>query len=392
MKKIYLDNAATTKVDPKIVKAILPYFTHNYGNASEHHYAGINAREAIEHSRETIANFLGADKNEIIFTSCSTESINLSHKGLIESETSKNKKVHIITTPIEHKAVLEACKHTNAEITYLPVNKYGLVKVEDVEKAIKPNTILVSIMYVNNEIGTIEPIKEIGEMLRKYNLKHKTHIYFHTDATQAIQYLNCDVNYLNVDLLSFTGHKIHAPKGIGVLYIREGTPLIRQQDGGGQEFGLRAGTENVPYIIGLEKAIELIQKLETFNKKSVMSKHITSLRNELIKKVLKIPDVQLTGSILNRVPHIASFVFRGIKGEDLVIILSKEGIACSSGSACTSDHPEPSHVLKAIGLDDEWAVGAVRFSLSKYTTLKEILEVEKKLEISVNKLRGKNYE
>ncbi len=370
----------------------MPYFTHNYGNASEHHYAGINAREAIEHSRETIANFLGADKNEIIFTSCSTESINLSHKGLIESETSKNKKVHIITTPIEHKAVLEACKHTNAEITYLPVNKYGLVKVEDVEKAIKPNTILVSIMYVNNEIGTIEPIKEIGEMLRKYNLKHKTHIYFHTDATQAIQYLNCDVNYLNVDLLSFTGHKIHAPKGIGVLYIREGTPLIRQQDGGGQEFGLRAGTENVPYIIGLEKAIELIQKLETFNKKSVMSKHITSLRNELIKKVLKIPDVQLTGSILNRVPHIASFVFRGIKGEDLVIILSKEGIACSSGSACTSDHPEPSHVLKAIGLDDEWAVGAVRFSLSKYTTLKEILEVEKKLEISVNKLRGKNYE
>lgn len=379
MNKIYLDNAATTMVAPEVVKVMLPYFTNYYGNASEPHSWGIEASNAIEKAREIIANFLGADSAEIIFTSCSTESINLSHKGLLESM--KNK--HVITTPIEHKAVLEALKHSKAKVTYLPVDKYGLVKVEDVKKAIRPDTVLVSIMYVNNEIGTIEPVKEIGEMLKKYNLKHKTHIYFHIDATQAIQYLPCKVDELNVDLLSFTGHKIHAPKGIGALYIRSFTPIARQQDGGGQELGLRAGTENVPYIVGLGKAIELTKKVE--------KQKIYKLRDELLEKILQIPDTQMTGAYpnLGRVPHIASFVFKGLRGDELLLALSKKGIACASGSACTAGSMEPSHVLKAIGLTDEWAIGSVRFSLSKYTTLKEVQIVEKELKMIVNKLRGK---
>jgi len=396
MKQIYLDNAATTQVDPQVVKAILPYFTNYYGNASEPHSWGAKANEAIEQSREKIANFLGADKSEIIFTSCSTESINLAHKGLLEGLECRVRYPHIITTKIEHKAVLNACEHLKKygkiAVTYLSVDKDGLVDIKKLKKAIRPNTALVSIMYVNNEIGTIEPIREIGEMLREYNQKHNTHIYFHTDATQAIQYLECNVDCLGVDLLSFTGHKIHAPKGVGVLYVRRDTPLTRQQDGGGQEFGLRSGTENVPYIVGIGKAIELIQKSGTFDHRSAMYKYMVSLRNELIKRVLKISDVQLTGHISNRIPHIASFVFKGIKGEDIVMALSKKGIACATGSACNSDNLEPSHVLKAIGLDDEWAIGSVRFSLSKYTKIEDISLATKELEKVVNQLRGVTYE
>lgn len=390
MKKIYLDNAATTKVAPEVVDAMLPYFTNYYGNASEPHLWGIKANEAIEHSRERIANILGAEKEQIIFTSCSTESINLSHKGIIELGEKVLGRPHVITTPIEHKAVLEAIKHSHAEVTYLPVDKNGLVKVEDVEKAIKFNTILVSVMYVNNEIGTIEPIRAIGEMLKAYNKKHKVKIYFHTDATQAIQYRNCNVDWLGVDLLSFTGHKIHAPKGIGALYVRDANILIRQQDGGDQEFKLRAGTENVPYIVGLAKAVDMMGNRRLQDK-------VQKLRDRLIddilfKKTTKIDGVQLTGHAYERVPHIASFVFKGIKGEDLLLALSEKGIACATGSACTSGSLEPSHVLRAIGLTDEWSIGSLRFSLSKYTTLKEILQVEKELKIVVNKLRTQQYE
>ena len=386
MKQIYLDNAATTQVDTKIVNAMLPYLTHYYGNASQPHSWGIKANKAIDQSREVIAKFLGADKDEIIFTSCSTESINLAHKGLIEAINDNNEdKVHIITTPIEHKAVLEACKHTNAKVTYLPIAENGIINVEDVRNAIQQNTVLVSIMYVNNEIGTIQPIAEIGEMIRKFNKKNKRNIYFHVDATQAIQYLNCNVNRLGVDLLSFTGHKIHAPKGVGVLYIRKDTPIIRQQDGGGQEFGLRAGTENVPYIVGLGKAIELI------NKKSVSDDvKINKLTIRIMEYVINnIPRAIITGDIQRRVPHIASFIFKNIRGEDIVLALSKKGIAAASGSACNANSVDISHVLKAIGLPRDWAMGQLRLSLSKYTTLKDILYVEKELKMIINRLRGK---
>jgi cysteine desulfurase len=241
-------------------------------------------------------------------------------------------------------------------------------------------------MYVNNEIGTIEPIREIGEMLRKHNKKLYDPIYFHTDATQAIRYLECNVDCLGVDLLSFTGHKIHAPKGIGALYVRRDTPLIRQQDGGGQELGLRAGTENVPYIVGLGKAIELTKKVE--------KQKIYKLRDRLIEQILQIPDTQLTGAYpnLGRIAHIASFAFKGLRGDEILLVLSKKGIACSAGSACTAGSLEPSHVLKAIGLTDKWAIGGVRFSLSKYTTLEEVNSVVKEMIIIVNKLREENYE
>ena len=391
MKKIYLDNAATTKVDSKVVKAMLPYFTNYYGNASEPHLFGEKAREAIENSREIIANFLGTtDSSDIIFTSCATESLNLVHKGLIKNylETHHNKKPHIITTPIEHKAVLEACKNSGAEITLIPVDFYGRVNEEDIRMNIKTNTILVSVMYVNNEIGTIQPIKDIGEMLKEWNKKHKTNILFHTDATQAIEYLDCNVDELGVDLLSFSGHKIHAPKGIGCLYIRSNSeltiPLTRQQDGGGQEFGLRAGTENVPYIVGLAKAVELIEKIDV--------KKIKRLRDDFMWWIVEnlSDELVLTGSRCYRAPHIASYVSKNIKGIDLVSALSRKGIACASGSACNSDSIEPSHVLKAVKVPKAYINGSIRFSLSKYTTRREIQVVEKELKMIVNTLRGKN--
>jgi len=378
MRTIYLDNAATTRVDTDVVKAMSPYFTNNYGNASEPHLWGINANEAIENARGTIARHLNAHPDEIVFTSCATESINLSHKGLIESF---NFQPHIITTSIEHKAVIETVKHLKASVTYLSVDRDGLISTKDLMEAITPNTVLVSVMYANNEIGTIEPIKEIGDILRKHNENHPDNrIYFHTDATQAIQYLDCDVNYLGVDMLSFTGHKIHAPKGIGALYIRKETPLIRQQDGGGQEFGLRAGTENVPYIVALGKAVSMINKSK--------GDSITKLRNTLVEYVLdKVPDSRLTGHVGLRVPHIASFTFKNVRGEDVVVALSERGIASASGSACTSGSIESSHVMKAIGAPDDWSAGQLRLSLSKYTTKSDVSNAGKELVSVIEKLR-----
>lgn len=399
MKKVYLDNAATTSVHPQVVKAMLPYFGQKYGNASEPHQWGVEARKAVEENRKKIADFFGAESQEIIFTSCATESINLSHKGLIEAVFQKfsifndqfSKKPHIITTQIEHKAVLETCKHLEklgmATVTYLPVDKYGLVNPEEVKKAIRQETVLVSIMYVNNEVGTIEPIKEISQLIKKINElrieNYESPIYFHTDATQAIQYLDCNVDKLGVDLLSFTGHKFYAPKGIGGLYVRKGTPLVRQQDGGGQESGLRSGTENVPYIVGLGKAIELIGELEGF-----VVGELTSLRDKLIKGILdKIPDTILTGHPTQRVAHIASFCFKGVEGEAILLRLDAEGIAASSGSACTSGFLEPSHVLLAMGIPPEVAHGSVRFSLGRETTKKDVDYVLEKLPPIIKQLR-----
>lgn len=386
MKTIYLDNAATTPVDPTVFQAMKPFFSQKFGNASEAHKWGTAAREAIEKSRSTLAQFLGAKPKEIIFTSGATESINLSHKGLIEGF----KKPHIITSHIEHKAVLETLKHLEnlglAEVTYLPVDKFGLVKVSDVEKAIKPNTVLVSIIYVNNEVGTIEPISQIGKLLKKLNtqrtVNHKPITYFHTDATQAIQYLNCNVDDLGVDLLSLTGHKFYAPKGIGALFVRSGTPLIRQQDGGSQERNLRAGTENVPFIVGMGKAIEMVAK----NKASHFQQ-TSKLRDELINHLTKIPGVVLTGHPTTRAPHIASFLIDGVEGEALELLLSDKGIAVSTGSACTSSDLAPSHVLSAMGFPPERSHGSLRISLGKDTTEDDINYITSVLPGIINKLR-----
>lgn len=380
MKQVYLDNAATTQVAKEVFLSMKPYFLKEFGNASEPHKLGQQARLAVEEAREKVADFLGASPEEIIFTSCATESINLAHKGLIEALNLENP--HIITSSVEHKAVLETLKYLEnkdmATVTYLPVDEYGLVNIHDLEKAITDQTVLVSIMYANNEVGTIEPIKEIGELLKKQD--HK--IYFHTDATQAIQYLDCSVGSLGVDLLSFTGHKIYAPKGIGALFVKKGTPLISQIRGGSQEKRRRAGTENVPYIVGLGKAIQLNKDLRIKIYES--SKR---LRDLLIQELLKVPGVKLTGHPENRLPHIASFVVEGVEGEALVLLLSNKGIFASTGSACTAGDLQSSHVLSAMGIPPEVSHGSLRFSLGKDTTELDIKYVIEVLPNVIEKLR-----
>lgn len=384
-KVIYLDNAATTKTDEKVLKAMLPYFSEKYGNPMAIYSLGQEAREAIEKAREKVANFLNCDSTEIIFTSGATESNNLAIKGVIEfwKKNNPGKIPHIIISAFEHHCIYEPCKSLEknglAEITYLPVYKDGIVKVEDVKKAIKPNTILVSVMYVNNEVGTVQPIAEIGGFIKSYRLKAKSSMLFHTDATQAINYFDCDVEKLGVDLLSFSGHKIYGPKGIGVLYARKNISIKRIQEGGEQEFGMRAGTHNVPAIVGLGKSIELISK---------DNKKILNLRNYLIEKVLKeIPGSYLNGSKEKRSPNNANFRFDNVEGESLVLALDIEGICASTGSACSSGTLEPSHVLLALGLKHEQAHGSLRLTLGKNTTKKEIEETVKVLKDIVKRLR-----
>jgi len=394
-RRVYLDYAATTPVDPGVLAAMLPYFNEKAGNASEVHSFGTEARVAIEEARSKVAEALGASHKEIIFTSCATESINLAHKGLVETinnqqSTINKTKPHIITTSIEHKAVIETCKHLEklgwAEVTYLPVDSTGLIAVDQIEKAIRPETVLISIMYVNNEVGTIQPIEQIGQLLKSINNKQLTinnrRIYFHTDATQAIQYLDCDVNRLGVDLMSLTGHKFHAPKGIGALYVRQGIKLVRQQDGGGQESNRRAGTENVPYIVGLGEAIKVAQAQITNHKSQ-----ITRLRDRVIEGVLKIHGTRLTGPKDKRAPHIASFVIEGVEGEAILLLLNEYGVAASTGSACTAGDLNPSHVLTAMGFKPEESHGSLRFSLGKGTTEEEIDYVIKILPEVVGKIR-----
>jgi len=398
MRKVYLDNAATTPVDKRVLAAARPYFSQRFGNASEPHLWGQEARRAIETAREKVADFLGAKPKEIIFTSCATESINLAHKGLLEAKLREfqnpksqiPKKLHIITSSVEHKAVLETCKHLEklgwAKVTYLPVDKYGMVRVSDVKQAIRPETILVSVMYVNNEVGTIEPVAEIGKVIKGINrsrrASHSPPLYFHTDATQAIQYLDCEVDKLGVDLLSLTGHKFCAPKGIGALYVRSGVPIVRQQDGGEQERGLRAGTENVPGIVALGEAIGQVQR-STFQ----VQNRVKELRDRLIDGVLKISGTKLTGHPTKRAPHIASFVIEGVEGEAMLLLLSDKGVAASSGSACTSGVLGPSHVLTAMGIPAEVSHGSLRFSLGKDTAGEDIDYVLKVLPGIVVQLR-----
>lgn len=391
MKKVYLDYAATTPLDQRVLKAMMPYLKDKFGNASSIHLWGQEAKMALERSRKTVAKFLHCQIKEVIFTSCSTESINLAHKGLVEGVKDKgfNGLPHIITSQIEHKAVLETCKHLEkislAKVTYLPVDKYGMIKPEDIKKAIIRNTILVSIIYINNEVGTVQAIQDVTKTINSQQLKAKNKIYFHIDATQAIQYLDCNVKNLKVDMLSLTGHKFYGPKGIGVLFVKRGTPLIRQQDGGGQEYKLRSGTENIAYIIGLAKAIELAEK----NKQQVVLK-VSKLRDRLIKGVLKIPRALLTGHSQKRAPHIASFIFPGAEGEAILLHLDSQGIAASSGSACTSGELKPSHVLTAMGFKPEIAHSSVRFSLGKKTTNKDIDYVIKVIPGIIKNLRRMN--
>lgn len=364
--KIYLDYSATTPIDPRVLDKMMPYFQEIFGNPSSIHIYGQRAETAVEEARKSISDTLHCSLNEIIFTSCGTESDNLAIRGVAFAERARRGADHILISPVEHHAVLNTASQLVSnfgfKLEYLPVDKYGMVQPDDVLQRIKPETALVSIIYANNEIGTINPITEIGEICQK------AQIPFHTDAVQAGTYLGLNVNKLNVDLMSLGGHKFYGPKGVGALYIREGVEVLSTQTGGSQEAGLRAGTQNVPYIVGMAEALQIAQEA----RKSA-SESMIELRDLIIDNVLeKIPGSHLTGHPKLRLPNHASFVFDSIDGNLLLSMLDIRGYSCSSGSACKTGNPEPSEVLLSMGLDDKLALGSLRVSLGRWTTADQI--------------------
>ena len=378
-KMIYLDNAATTKTAPEVVEAMLPYFTEFYGNASSVYGFAGNSKEAMTTARETIAKALGAKSNEIYFTAGGSEADNWALKATAESYKAKGN--HIITTKIEHHAILhtaEWLEKNGFEVTYLDVDENGVVKLDELKKAIRPETILISVMFANNEIGTIQPIKEIGEIAKANG------ILFHTDAVQAFGQVPINVDELNIDMLSSSGHKLNGPKGIGFLYIRKGVKIRSFVHGGGQERKRRAGTENVPGVVGYGVAVE--RAMNTMEERTAKEKE---LRDYLIDRVLKeVPYTRLNGHRTDRLPNNANFSFQFIEGESLLIMLDMEGICGSSGSACTSGSLDPSHVLLAIGLPHEIAHGSLRLTLSDETTKEDIDYVVEKVKEIVDRLRS----
>lgn len=378
MEKIYLDNAATTPVKKQVLDAMLPYFMESYGNPSSVYQLAQQNKKAVDEARDTVAKYLGAKTNEIFFTSGGTEADNWAIKGVAEAY--KHKGNHIITTKIEHHAVLHTCEYLEKrgyEITYLDVDETGRIRIEDLEKAIKDTTILITIMYANNEIGTIMPIEEIGLLAKQHQ------IIFHTDAVQATGQVKIDVKKQNIDLLSLSGHKLNGPKGIGALYVRQGIKLEPLMHGGAQERGRRAGTENVPGIVGLAKAIELAYG--NFEEKIAK---ITSLRDKLIKGLIEtIPYTKMNGNLEHRLPNNVNVAVEFVEGESLLLLLDMNGIAASSGSACTSGSLDPSHVLLALGIPHEKAHGSVRFTLSETTTEQQIDFVLEKMPQIVQRMR-----
>ena len=392
MKTIYLDNAATTPMDPRVLEAMLPYFNQEFANASSIHYAGSRAMSAVIASKSKIADFLACSADEVIFTSGATESDNLAIFGVLGSILGANKqnnqKPHLLVSAIEHEAVLEPAKHLEkqgvVDLDIIPVNADGLVELSVIKKMIKDNTALISIMYANNEIGVVEPIDKIGVWLEKINQKRSQKIYFHTDATQAVGYLDCSVKKLKVDLLSFSGHKIYGPKGIGVLYLKKGALIKPMIYGGGQEKKIRSGTYNVPAIVGLAEAINILSNTK---EKNLEIKRLKAWRDLLIKELLKIPKAKLNGDKKNRLPNSVNIVFLGVEGESIVLMLSKEGIMASTGSACSSGSLDPSHVLLAIGLKPEVAHGSLRLSLGRFNEISDIEAVIKIMPVIIKKLR-----
>jgi cysteine desulfurase len=379
MRRIYLDHAATTPTHPEVVKAMLPYFTDAFGNPSSIYSYGQEAKGAVEEARAKVAKLIGARSEEIIFTSGGTEADNFALKGA--AYANKHKGNHIITTAVEHHAVLEVCKfleRRGLRITCLPVDKYGLVDPDDVKKAITAKTILISIMHANNEVGTIEPIEEIGEIAREAG------VYFHTDAVQMVGHMPVNVDKLKVDLLSISGHKFYGPKGMGALYARKGIKLISLLHGGEQEKGRRAGTENVPAVVGLGKAAELAG--EEMDKEV---EQLTYLRDKLIKGLeKKIDHIRLNGHPKKRLPNNVNVSVDFVEGESMILNLDLEGICASSGSACTSSSLEPSHVLLALGVLPEQAHCSLRFSLGRENTEADVKRVLEVLPGIVAKLRA----
>jgi cysteine desulfurase len=377
---VYLDNNATTPMDPRVLETMIPYFTENFGNAaSRNHPFGWAAEEAVDYAREQVAALIGADPKEIIFTSGATEGDNLGIKGVYEMYASKGN--HIITVTTEHKAVLDTCKHIEkmgGDVTYLDVQEDGLIDLKALEAAIKPTTILIAIMYANNEVGVIQPVKEIAALAKKNG------ILFFTDATQAVGKIPVNVIEDGIDLMTFTGHKMYGPKGIGALYVRRKNPRVKvtaQMDGGGHERGMRSGTLNVPGIVGFGKACELC-RLEMAKDAA----HTSVLRDKLENALLQIEEAYVNGNRDHRLPHVSNISFKHVEGEGLLMGFNKN-IALSSGSACTSASLEPSYVLKALGLGDDLAHSSLRFGLSRFTTEEQIDYTIEQITNTVLKLR-----
>lgn len=375
---IYADNAATTKVSEPVLQAMMPYFTEQYGNASSIYELGRSAKKALETARETVAKSIGAEPSEIFFTSCGSESDNWAIRSVCERLAAKGKK-HIITSVFEHHAILHTCQameKNGFEVTYLPVYENGIVKPEDVKNAIREDTAIVTIMYANNEIGTIQPVEEIAAICREKG------VIFHTDAVQAVGHVKIDVHAQGIDMLSISGHKIHAQKGVGALYVRKGIPMTNLIYGGAQERNRRAGTENLPAIVGFAKAMELANTdIDERGRKTAV------LRDRLIDGILKLPRTRLNGDREKRLPGTVNISIEGVEGESLLLMLDMNGICASSGSACTSGSLDPSHVLLALGLKHEVAHGSLRLSINEDTTDEDvdyILEVVPKV---VNRLR-----
>lgn len=378
---IYLDNNATTPCDPRVVEAMLPYFTETFGNAaSRNHPFGWAAEEAVDLARDQVAGLIGADAKEIIFTSGATESDNLALKGVFEMYAAKGN--HIITTATEHKAVLDTCRHLEkqgARVTYLGVNSEGLIDLKELEAAITPATIMVTIMYANNEIGVINPMRDISAITRRHG------VLLMTDATQAVGKIPVDVNKDGIDLMAFSAHKMYGPKGVGALYVRRKSPRVKvtaQLDGGGHERGMRSGTLNVPGIVGFGKACEICQQgMEEDGKR------LQILRDKLEKALLQLEESYLNGATNQRLPHVSNISFKYVEGEGLLMGFNKS-IAISSGSACTSASLEPSYVLKALGLGDDLAHSSLRFGLGRFTTEEQIDYTIQAVTDAVNRLRA----
>jgi cysteine desulfurase len=377
---VYLDNNATTPMDPRVLETMIPYFTEHFGNAaSRNHPFGWQAEEAVDYAREQVAKLIGADPKEIIFTSGATEGDNLGIKGVFEMYASKGN--HIITCTTEHKAVLDTCKHIEklgGEVTYLEVDKEGLVNLAELEAAIRPTTILIAIMYANNEIGVIQPVREISALARKHG------VLFFTDAVQAVGKIPVNVLEDGIDIMAFTAHKMYGPKGIGALYVRRKNPRVKvtaQMDGGGHERGMRSGTLNVPGIVGFGKACELARE-----EMQQDAERLSKLRDKLETALLQIEETYVNGSRQHRLPHVSNVSFKYVEGEGLLMGFNKN-IALSSGSACTSASLEPSYVLKALGLGDDLAHSSLRFGLGRFTTEEQIDYTIKSVTDTVLKLR-----
>jgi len=382
-RRVYLDNSATTPIDNEVVAAMLPFLTEKFGNASSIHFYGQEARAAVDKARHQVAEIINARPNEIVFTSGGTEANNLAIRGLVEANEKYGK--HIITSQIEHSAVREVCQDLEKrgyEVTFLPVYEDGIVKIEDVKNAIRQDTILISIMTANNEIGTIQPITEIGQIVKKER-ENSNKIWFHTDAVQAIGKMSVDVEEFGCDLLSVSAHKLYAPKGVGALYVRRGVRLHSQNLGGHQERERRGGTESVPHIVAFGKACELAKKnlKENGDKLLIIREKFESEVGE------RIDDIVLNGNAENRLPNISNISFRFIEGEGLLINLDMQGIAVSTGSACSSGSLEPSPVIRALGRNDELARGAIRFSFGKDNTMEDVEYVLDVLPKAVENLR-----